>query len=99
MKTDLWTRVALWAGITVLAVLFPSACAVNDDPLKVGELRDGTPTSTAVSDSPASADDSTGATPEPQETAVRLSAAGAQVTEFLDRRALSARLDAELHSP
>jgi hypothetical protein len=77
MKTDLWTRLAMWAGITVLALLFASACAVNDDPLKVGELRDTTPTLTSVSDSPASAEDSTGATPEPQETAVRQSAAGA----------------------
>ena len=62
------TRLALWIGITVLAALFATACAVNDDPLKVGELKDAKPNATAQSN---------GVTPEPQETAVRQSASGA----------------------
>ncbi len=79
MKTNLWTRLVQRIGIAVIVTLVAAACAGTEDPLKVGALRAPTPTPTvtAAPDNPVSTEVSNEATPEPVETAVRLSAAGA----------------------
>lgn len=86
METGMQIRRTWWISVATCIVLVAFACATTDDPLKVGELKEPTPiltaaldspTPTVVSDSPTSAAASGNLTAEPEETAVRLSAASA----------------------